>query len=165
MTFIFCNIRYPDLSLLSHIADKFKCWSKVGGTIEIHILQSTLIGWSDTLKSIDFRIENVSVKGEAVRGSVDCRWNCCTVPKYWNMLFRIIILKNFTNWLNGVKVLVFVHIKIVKRVSVRWVPIAESEVDCDVKLDFTSAKNVFEESVSLVELECLEINCLIFALI
>ena len=63
------------------------------------------------------------------------------------------------------EVLVFVHVKVVERVSVRWVPITESEVDCDVKLDFTSAENVFEESVSLVELKCLEVDCLILTLV
>lgn len=40
-------------------------------------------------------------------------------------------------------------------------PIAESEVDCDAKLNFTSSEDVLEECVSLVESQLFKANTLI----
>ena len=48
-----------------------------------------------------------------------------------------------------------------ERVSIGWISITQGEVNSDAKLDFTSAEDVLEESVALVEVEVLEAYALI----
>ena len=48
-----------------------------------------------------------------------------------------------------------------KRVTIGWVSITQGKVNGHAKLDFTSAENVLEESMALVEVEIFEANALI----
>lgn len=54
-------------------------------------------------------------------------------------------MEDITNRLDGIQVFILVHVKIVKGVSVSWVSIAESEVNGNAKLDFTSTEDVLKE--------------------
>lgn len=59
------------------------------------------------------------------------------------------------------QVLILVHIEVMERVLVRWVPITESEVDGDTQLNLTAAKNVLQKGVSLVEIQIFKSSILV----
>ena len=58
------------LLALCHIVDELNYWSKVGWAVEIHIFQGILVGLNNAVKTIDFRVENVAIQGEAMRSTV-----------------------------------------------------------------------------------------------
>jgi len=51
-----------------------------------------------------------------------------------------------------------------ERVSLRWMSITKSEIDCDTELDLATAKDILKESVSLMEDKILESYSLIAVL-
>lgn len=59
------------------------------------------------------------------------------------------------------QVLILVHIEVMERIFVRWVPITKSEVDGDAELDFAATKNVLQKGVSLVEIQIFKSSTLV----
>ncbi len=59
------------------------------------------------------------------------------------------------------QVLIFVHIKVMKRVPVRGVSIGQGEVDGYTELDLATTENVLQERVSLVEIKIFKSSILV----
>lgn len=86
-----------------------------------------------------------------MRSPVD-RWRYCGTKSEGRDLFvGVIVLKDFTDRLDSLQVLVLFVVEVVKRVPVIWMAIAQSEVDCNAQLDLTTTEYVFEERVPCME--------------
>ena len=96
-----------------------------------------------------------------MRCSVCLWWHRCTKAKDWDLLVRVVVLQDVAHGLDGVKILVFVHVEIVERISIRGVTIAQRKVDCDAQLNLASTKDVLQKRVPLVEHNAVEPRALI----
>ena len=154
-----------DTCLLSHVSDQLDDGSEVRWTVEVDVLQRALVGCCDSLESITFWVEDVAVKSEAVRCSVDGWRDGRSVAEDWDLLLGVIILQDVSSGFDGCEVLVPLHIKVVERISLGWITIAECEINGDIELNFASSENIFKEGVSLVEYAFGEGDGLLLALV
>ena len=63
------------------------------------------------------------------------------------------------------QVFVLVHVKVVEGVSVGWMTITQCEVNSNGKLNLTASEDIFQESVTSVEIASLKCDFLIFSLV
>jgi len=74
----------------------------------------------------------------------------------WELFVRVIELKDIANGLKRLEILITTQILVVKRITVLWFAIAQSEINGYGKINFTAAENVFKERVSLLNTGVLE---------
>jgi hypothetical protein len=136
-------------------------WREVGWSIQVNVLQRVLISFNHSIQAIALRVKDVAIQSKAVRSPVHCWWHCGPETECWDLFVRIIVLENFSNRFDGLQILVFVVVKVVKGIFIIWVAIAQREVDCDAKLDLTATEDIFEERVPCVEVQVDKLNFLV----
>jgi len=78
----------------SHINNRFDNRGKVCWTIEIDVIDSMLVGFNYSLKTINFRIENIAIQSKTMACSVVDWRNLSAKTKSRDIFVRIIVLKN-----------------------------------------------------------------------
>ena len=138
------------------------CWEnfrKVCWPIQVTILNSSIISLTNTVNSITFWIEDVTIQSKTVWSSTFSWWHKPSKTIEWNLLIWIIILKDFTNCPYCFKVLIPPRITTMKRVSsLSWITIWQCEIDGNVQVDLTTSKDVFQEVDSSFQFKLLHMN-------
>ena len=151
-----------DVELLSGLAlqvrhdmvvDLSEDFAEVSRSVEAALLQSILIALDHTLNPGNAGIEDISVQGEAVRRTVGVGRDCATEAVEVDHLVSVIELENVAHILDSLQILVALRVEIVKRGWLARVAIGQGEVDGDRKVDFATAKDVFEERVLAIDLQ------------
>ena len=62
-----------DVLRLSHIVYELDDRSEISWAVQIDVFKRVFVCFDYTVETVDFRVENVSIKGKTVRCSV-CRW-------------------------------------------------------------------------------------------
>ena len=79
-------VHLRDILGLGHIIYELNNWCEISRTVQIDVFKRVFVSFNDTFEAVDFRVENVPIKGKAVRSSV-CRWrDCCAKAERWNLL-------------------------------------------------------------------------------
>lgn len=88
-----------DLKTLSHLVYHVENWCKVSWPIEVNVLESLLISFKDSLKTIAFRITDVTVECKTVTWTVVMRieLQISTKTKGRELLIRVIELQDVSN--------------------------------------------------------------------
>ena len=79
-------------------------------------------------------------------------WDCCTETKDRDLLVTIIVLEDRAYRLDGIQVLVPLHVEVVKGIALAWVSIGKGEVDGDTETYLTASEDILQEGVSLLDL-------------
>ena len=115
--------------LRCHIVAKLYNWSKICGSIQVHILERVLVSFDDAVQTVYLRVKDVTVQSKAVRGSIVGWWDYGAKAENRDLLVRVIILEDVTDGLDGVQILILVHVKVMEGVSLCWITITESEIN------------------------------------
>ncbi len=107
----------------SKVYSHFYYLTKIGRSVEINIHNCISICFYYSFNSIAFRIKNVSINCKTMSSSVIYRWYLCSKTKSWNILVRIIILKNWSNWLDCLNIFILIWIEEVQWLGIVWVTI------------------------------------------
>lgn len=102
------------------------------------------------LNAFDLWVVDVSVQGEAMADRV-LLGKFATESINRVLLIGIVILKNYTNGLESLSVLIGPLIPVVERIWICWLPITRGEVYCDCDSDLTPTKNVVEEGILFID--------------
>ncbi len=117
----------------------------MGWAVKWTSLKSILIARDHRFKPVYSWIENITIKGKAVRGPSRIRRNCATEPIESYLFVRIVILKDITHTSDSLQILIAVRIKVVKWLWRCWVSIRHSKVDCNSQVDLAATKHILEE--------------------
>jgi len=83
--------------MLRHVVELVQNFLKVGGAVEVDVLQSFLIMPEYLLNAVDARIEDVTVESEAVRDSFRVWRNAATKTVQIDVLAAVVKLKDISN--------------------------------------------------------------------
>jgi len=83
--------------MLRHVVELVQNFLKVGGAVEVDVLQSFLIMPEYLLNAVDARIEDVTVESEAVRDSFRVWRNASTKTVQIDVLAAVVKLKDISN--------------------------------------------------------------------
>lgn len=97
--------------LLCHLIHGAKDGREVSGAIQIHAVNCVLISLFDARDSIDLRVKDVPVEGEAVICHVSIWWDGCAETEHGDLLVTIIVLKDIADRPDRVKILVLLHVQ------------------------------------------------------
>lgn len=101
------------LGVVVHLVDNI---SKVGGSVEIAVLECPLVAIDNLRDAVDSRAENITVEGEAVRCAVSIGRHCATETVQVDKLVAVVELKDVSNGSDGLDVLVPLRVKEVQRI-------------------------------------------------
>lgn len=87
---------------------------EVGGSVEFAIIEGALIAINNRWDTIDSRIKDIAIKSEAVRSSVCVRRDGATKAIEVNHLVLIIELKDVSNALDSMQILIAVRIHVMQ---------------------------------------------------
>ena len=93
--------------MLRHVVELVQNFLKVGGAVEVDVLQSFLIMPEYLLNAVDARIEDVTVESEAVRDSFRVWRNAATKTIQIDVLAAVVKLKDISDRGDRLNVLVF----------------------------------------------------------
>ena len=115
----------------------------MGRAVKRTSLQGVLVARDHSLKSVDSRIEDISVQGKAV-GSPRCIRRNCTTETIESYLFvRIVILENITHVSDYLQILVAIRVEVVQRTWLSGVAVGHSKVNSNSQVDLAAAKHIF----------------------
>lgn len=58
------------LFVFSHVVDEFDDWGEVRWAVEVDVSQRILIRLEDAVETVNLRVKDISIEGEAVRCAV-----------------------------------------------------------------------------------------------
>ena len=128
----------------------------MSGSIKFCITECLLICGDHWIKSIYSWIEDVSIHCETMRRSIGVWWNCSSKSIKLNLLIGIVKLKNWTNALDGLQVLVPCWIEEVEWITRSWVSVWEREIYCNRQINFAPSEHIFEERVRSLNFQVFE---------
>jgi len=102
---------------------------EIGWTIKITFAQSILVALHYWFQTIYSWIEDVSIHSKAVRGSIGIWWYCTPKTIQCNLFISIVELKDISDTLNCLKILISLWVEIMKRIWLSWVSIGQGEVN------------------------------------
>jgi hypothetical protein len=117
---------------------------KVGWTIKIDPWNSISIAWDNFFNAITFWLKNISVNRKTM-GSSSLWGNSSAKPIARDLFIRVIILKDTTNWLNSLNVLISLWILTMQRVVFIRGSIGQCEIDCNTQIDLASTKHILQK--------------------
>lgn len=82
--------------------------------IDCLVADAVLVVSNDLFELVDAWVKNVTIQGEAVRGTLRIGLNCTTEPKQIDLLICIVELQNSTDLINNLQVLVLLHIPVME---------------------------------------------------
>lgn len=145
--------------------DRGENFWKVCWPVQVAILNSSLICLYNSIDTIAFWVKDIAVQGKTVWCSAFGWWDKTSETIKWNFLIWIIVLKNFTDCLHSLEVLIPPWITTMKRVrSLSWVTIWQREVNCDIQVDLTSTEDILQEIYGLFQLKLFNMNHVRFEL-
>ena len=86
-------------NVLVHLIDDL---SEVGGSVELAVLEGSLVALHHFLNAVDARIEDISIEREAVRTPIRVGWDGAPKPVQIDLLVRVIELEDVADALDGV---------------------------------------------------------------
>ena len=86
-------------NVLVHLIDDL---SEVGGSVELAVLEGSLVALHHFLNAVDARIEDISIEREAVRTPIRVGWDGAPKPVQVDLLVRVIELQDVADALDGV---------------------------------------------------------------
>jgi hypothetical protein len=95
----------------------------VGWTVQIYIGKVMFVVLNDFLQVVDSWIEDVTVHSETVSSPLSIWGDATTETVQVDSLVSVIVLKNATDLLDNLQVLITLHVKIMKRFGGGWVSI------------------------------------------
>ena len=108
-----------------------------------------LVGVNHTFDPITLRVEDIAVQSEAMLYlAVDFG----SKAKCWDLVIRIVVLKNVSDGLDRLQILVL-SVKVVQGFRALRVPVATCKVNRNRETDLAAAKDKVEEGSSLLDLE------------
>lgn len=142
-----------DAHILSHLVHELDNGREVGGPVQVDSVDGVFVDVHDPLDTVDLRVEDVTVQGEAVVCSVAVGWDCGAKTKDRDLLVGVVVLEDASNRLNRLEVLVLVHVEVMERVGLRGLPIRQGEVNGDCQANLTATEDVLEEGVPHFDLQ------------
>ena len=134
----------------------------MGRAVKRTNLQGVLVARDHSLKSVDSRIEDISVQGKAV-GSPRCIRRNCTTETIESYLFvRIVILENITHVSDYLQILVAIWVEVVQRTWLSGVAVGHSKVNRNSQVDLAAAKHIFQERVHALHFASSEFKVSLF---
>ena len=134
----------------------------MGRAVKRTSLQGVLVARDHSLKSVDSRIEDISVQGKAV-GSPSCIRRNCTTETIESYLFvRIVILENITHVSDYLQILVAIWVEVVQRTWLSGVAVGHSKVNRNSQVDLAAAKHIFQERVHALHFASSEFKVSLF---
>lgn len=152
------------LHVIVHLGKDFR---EVSRAIEATLVESILVALDHTLHSVHARVEDITVQGEAVRGTVRVGRDRATEAVQVDLLVRIIELQDVAHVLDRLKVLVALGVEVMQGGWLARVTIRQSEIDGDREVDLAATENILEEGVLALNLEAgkLQVTSLLLHLV
>ena len=112
----------------------------------------------DFLHSVDSRVEDVAVEGEAVGGPIRVGRDGATEAIQIDLLVAIVELEDVADAANGLKILVAIGVEEVQRVHISRVTVRKGEVESHGEIDLAPTKDILEEGMLALDLEVLKLK-------
>ena len=78
----------------------------MSGPIEANFVEHVLVNINHFVNAVDLRVKDVAVQRKAVRGNMSSWRERCTKTKYWDLLVRIVELKDVAHGANCVQIFI-----------------------------------------------------------
>jgi len=111
--------------------------------VKINVLQTVSIVIYNLFQAVNSRIEDITIHRETMSCTLSKRRNCATKSVQIDEFVAVVELKNSTNWLNHLQVLVFLRIEEMEWARVLRRPVRKGEIDGDAQVNITATKDVF----------------------
>ena len=107
----------------------------------------------DLVDSINSRVKDIPIESETVRSSLVVGWDRAAESVQVDHLVAVVELKNVSDGLDSLQVLIVPRIKVVKRLSAGGVPVRQREVNSKGQINLTATEDVLEEGVLSLDLQ------------
>lgn len=116
---------------LTHIVHGVKDGAKVRWTIQVDVavIDAVLVVIYNVIEIVHSWIEDVSVHREAVRSNLGIWSDTTSEAEKIDLLIGVVVLKNTTDGVDNLQVLVLIHVEVMKRFWVVWRAIGKREVN------------------------------------
>ena len=121
-------------------------FGEMSWAMELYFLYGVDIGWYHSVETIAFWFEDVTVQCKAMWCTTLNRWYYSSKAIYWYAFIGIVILQNVTDCFKSLKIFVFEWVFVVKWISLWWIPIRISEINCYRQIDIASTKHIVQEA-------------------
>ena len=97
---------------------------------------------NDLRNTINTRVKDIAIESEAVRGTVVVGRDRAAETVQVDHLVAVVELKNVTDGLDSLQVLIILWVEVVERFTAGWVSIRQSEVNSKGQINLTSTEDV-----------------------
>ena len=98
-------------------------------------------------------IKDITIESEAVRSSIAVGWDRAAKTVQVDHLIGVVELKNVSNSLDSLQVLIVLRVEVVERFSGARISIRQSEVNSKCQINFTTTEYILEEGVLTLNLQ------------
>lgn len=131
----------------------FKYLREMCRSIKLDRLQRLFVMLDDLVDSIYSRVKDIAIESETVRSSLVVGWDRAAESVQVDHLVAVVELKNVSDGLDSLQVLIVPRIKVVKRFSAGGVPVRQREVNSKGQINLTATEDVLEEGVLSLDLQ------------
>ena len=149
-------IHLGDLSRFDIVIGFINDFGEVSRAIQLAVSEGLLIALHDLLNTINTRVEDVAIEGEAVGTSVIIGRDRATKPIQVDQLITIVELEDIADGLYRLQVLVPLRVEEVERIVLARVTIRQGEINGKRKVNLATTKDVFEEGMCTFNFEVLK---------
>jgi hypothetical protein len=102
----------------------------VGGTVQVDLADSILVGFNNAFNTITFWVEYVAVEGKAMICGLVEGWNRRSKPESGYFFIRVVVLQNTSYTFNCVVILVLINITgVMQRIWLARLDVRQSKVN------------------------------------
>ena len=131
----------------------FKYLREMCRSIKLDRLQRLFVMLDNLVNSIYSRVKDIAIESETVRSSLVVGWDCAAESVQVDHLVAVVELKNVSDGLDSLQVLIVPRIKVVKRLSAGGVPVRQREVNSKGQINLTATEDILEEGVLSLDLQ------------
>lgn len=103
---------------ISHVIHHFENLTKMRRAVEIDLRDRVTIDLNDPIKTITFRVKDVTIDCEATRCTMRDWGYLGSETEHWDRFVRIVVLEDRTDRLDSLQVFIFVGVEIMQG---RWI--------------------------------------------
>ena len=108
---------------------------------------------NDLWNTVYTRVKDITIESEAVWSSVVVGWDRAAEPVQVDHLVAVVELKDVSDGLDCLQVLIILRVEVVERLALGWVTVWQSEVNSKGQINLTATEDVLEEGVLSLDLQ------------